>query len=43
MSEIRIRKVNEGLHLKLKIEAVKQKTTLENLIKKILSETMEKI
>ena len=41
MKDVRIRQMNDGLHSALKIEAIKQKTTLDNLIKKILSEFMK--
>ena len=41
MIDVRIRQMSDELHSALKIEAVKQKTTLEKLIKNFLSEAMK--
>ena len=41
MAELRIRKMDEEIHSKLKIKAIKQKTSLENLVRKILAEAVE--
>lgn len=42
MSTIYVRDVPEGLHLKAKIQALKEKTTLRELTIKALSEYLER-
>jgi len=40
MKDVRIRKMSDELHSKLKITAIEKKTTLNNLVQKILADAM---